>query len=59
MDPTENELIMALAAASFTAAQAVQGVTLEEAKAVYLPKGAKKPKLLSEKEVAKAFPEEG
>ena len=35
------------------------GVTLEEAKAVYLPKGAKKPKLLSEKEVAKKFPEEG
>ena len=33
------------------------GATLEEAKAVYLPKGAKKPKLLSEKEVAKVFPE--
>jgi len=35
------------------------GTTLEKAKAVYLPKGAKKPKLLSEKEVAKKFPEEG
>ena len=33
------------------------GATLEEAKAHYLPKGAKKPKLLSEKEVAKAFAE--
>ena len=35
------------------------GATLEEAKAVYLPKGAKKPKLLTEAEVVKAFPEAG
>jgi hypothetical protein len=35
------------------------GASLEEAKAVYLPTGAEKPKLLSEKEVAKAFPAKG
>lgn len=31
--------------------------TLEKAKESYLPKNAKKPKVLTEKEVAEAFPE--
>ena len=33
------------------------GTTLEQAKAVYLPEGAEVPRVMSEQEVAKVFPE--
>ena len=35
------------------------GTTLEEAKAVYLPKGAEVPRVMTEEEVAKVFLVEG
>jgi len=34
------------------------GTTLEQAKAAYLPKGAKKPRVMTEEEIATVFPEE-
>ena len=34
------------------------GITLEQAKAAYLPKGAEVPRVMAEEEVAAVFPEE-
>ena len=57
--PPKPVVILSLLGGNTVYTHCPPGATLEEAKAVYLRKGAKKPKLLTEAEVVKAFPEAG
>ena len=57
--PPKPVVILSLLDGKTVYTQCPPRTTLEEAKAAYLPNGAEVPRVMTEEEVAKAFPEEG